>query len=91
MLISYSYIIRSLASTSLPSSPACKPSTFEPQPVSYKSSLILTQRSTPPNVSFQVDDIEEQWTYPHKFDYIHSRFMNSSVANWPDLFKKCLE
>ncbi|KAH7374701.1 S-adenosyl-L-methionine-dependent methyltransferase [Plectosphaerella cucumerina] len=45
----------------------------------------------PPNVTFQIDDIEEEWTFSHNFDYIHSRFMNSSIANWRDLFKRSLE
>jgi hypothetical protein len=42
-------------------------------------------------VTFQIDDIEEEWTFSHNFDYIHSRFMNSSIANWRDLFKRSLE
>ncbi|KAM0325704.1 hypothetical protein ACHAQA_007004 [Verticillium albo-atrum] len=37
----------------------------------------------PPNVEFHVDDIEDTWTYSQPFDYIHSRMMTSSIADWP--------
>ncbi|GKU09410.1 unnamed protein product [Fusarium langsethiae] len=36
----------------------------------------------PPNLRFIIDDIEEEWQYSSRFDYIHSRMMNSSVADW---------
>ncbi|KXH44122.1 hypothetical protein CSIM01_04426 [Colletotrichum simmondsii] len=36
----------------------------------------------PPNVRFEVDDLEEPWTYSRPFDYIHSRMMNSCVKDW---------
>ncbi|KAF4334953.1 mrna 3 end-processing yth1 [Fusarium beomiforme] len=36
----------------------------------------------PPNVRFIIDDIEEEWQYSTRFDYIHSRMMNSSIADW---------
>ncbi|KAG7050569.1 hypothetical protein JMJ77_0013313 [Colletotrichum scovillei] len=44
-----------------------------------------------PNVRFEIDDLEEDWTYAHKFDYIHSRFMTSSIANWKDLLTKAFQ
>ncbi|KXH27690.1 TAM domain methyltransferase [Colletotrichum salicis] len=34
------------------------------------------------NVEFEIDDIDEEWTYTLPFDYIHSRFMSSSIADW---------
>ncbi|KXH46157.1 hypothetical protein CSIM01_11061 [Colletotrichum simmondsii] len=34
------------------------------------------------NVKFEIDDIDEEWTYTIPFDYIHSRFMSSSIADW---------
>ncbi|KIL94374.1 hypothetical protein FAVG1_02937 [Fusarium avenaceum] len=43
----------------------------------------------PPNLSFVIDDIEDDWTYNQPFDYIHSRFMTSSIANWTDYLTKC--
>jgi SAM-dependent methyltransferase len=37
----------------------------------------------PPNLTFQVDDVEEPWTYQEKFDFIYSRMMIGSFANVP--------
>ncbi|RSL46400.1 hypothetical protein CEP54_013863 [Fusarium duplospermum] len=42
----------------------------------------------PPNVKFEIDDIDEEWTYTQPFDYIHSRMMNVSVKNWPEYLRK---
>jgi len=39
----------------------------------------------PPNVQFEVDDIEEDWTFSAPFDLVHVRFMACSIANWPKL------
>ncbi|KAF5019752.1 hypothetical protein F66182_8237 [Fusarium sp. NRRL 66182] len=36
----------------------------------------------PPNVRFEIDDIDEEWNYSQPFDYVHSRFMNFSIQNW---------
>ncbi|KAK1726224.1 S-adenosyl-L-methionine-dependent methyltransferase [Colletotrichum acutatum] len=38
----------------------------------------------PPNVDFEVDDIEEEWVFDEPFDYIHSRLMTSSIADWKE-------
>ncbi|KAF3805671.1 Secondary metabolism regulator LAE1 [Colletotrichum gloeosporioides] len=38
----------------------------------------------PANVMFEIDDIEEDWTWSKPFDYIHSRMMNSNIGNWDD-------
>jgi hypothetical protein len=54
-----------------------------------KSWLILL--SVPPNCSFEIDDIEEPWTYRFKFDFIHMRMMVGSVANFPRLFEQAFE
>ncbi|KAF5655850.1 methyltransferase [Fusarium heterosporum] len=43
----------------------------------------------PPNLTFIIDDIEDDWTYNQPFDYIHSRLMTSSIANWTDYLSKC--
>lgn len=60
----------------------------------HSSSFIgahLFVSSVPPNVRFEIDDIEEEWTYSEPFNYIHSRFMNASIANWKEYLKKCYE
>ncbi|KAL0781860.1 hypothetical protein CaCOL14_003195 [Colletotrichum acutatum] len=36
----------------------------------------------PPNVRFEIDDIEEPWTFSEPFDYIHSRMMKGSIRDW---------
>ncbi|KAK3326204.1 S-adenosyl-L-methionine-dependent methyltransferase [Apodospora peruviana] len=36
----------------------------------------------PPNVQFQIDDVEDDWTFSRPFDYIHSRAMNGSIVDW---------
>ncbi|KAI3533649.1 hypothetical protein CSPX01_12574 [Colletotrichum filicis] len=41
------------------------------------------------NVKFEIDDIDEEWTYTTQFDYIHSRFMSSSIADWEAYLTKC--
>jgi len=42
----------------------------------------------PPNVTFQVDDLEEPWTFSKSFDFIYSRMMSGAIANWPRLFEQ---
>ncbi|KXH33417.1 methyltransferase domain-containing protein [Colletotrichum nymphaeae SA-01] len=46
---------------------------------------------TPPNVRFEIDDLEEPWTFSQPFDYIHSRMMNSSVNDWKEYIDKCFK
>lgn len=45
----------------------------------------------PPNVKFEVDDVEEDWLYSRPFDYIHLRFMNGSLADWKKIITKAYE
>ncbi|KAI8151296.1 Secondary metabolism regulator LAE1 [Colletotrichum sp. SAR 10_70] len=45
----------------------------------------------PPNVTFEVDDIEEPWLYSRPFDYIHSRVMNSSIRDWKQFIQNCYD
>ncbi|KDN60503.1 hypothetical protein CSUB01_06090 [Colletotrichum sublineola] len=45
----------------------------------------------PPNVRFEVDDVEEVWTYSRPFDYIHSRMMTSSISNWKAYIKQAYD
>ncbi|KAI8213536.1 putative methyltransferase tdiE [Colletotrichum sp. SAR 10_76] len=47
--------------------------------------------SVVPNVKFEIDDIEEEWTYSQPFDYIHSRFMTSSISSWKEYLTKCYD
>lgn len=44
----------------------------------------------PPNLVYQVDNIESQWTYGQQvFDYIHVRSMANAIRNWPVFLKSC--
>ncbi|EON70044.1 hypothetical protein W97_09312 [Coniosporium apollinis CBS 100218] len=45
----------------------------------------------PPNLEFQVDDVEDVWTFPYKFDYIHIRSMSGAVGDWKRLFKQAYD
>lgn len=45
----------------------------------------------PPNVKFEVDDFEREWTYKDQFDYIHARGLIGAVKDWAGLCKKIYE
>ncbi len=48
----------------------------------------LNEHRIPPNVHFEVDDVEAEWTYHQNFDYIHSRFMGNAIKDWPKLLRQ---
>ncbi|KAH6689653.1 S-adenosyl-L-methionine-dependent methyltransferase [Plectosphaerella plurivora] len=41
----------------------------------------------PPNVKFEVDDVESEWTHSDKFDFIFCRYMSAGIWKWPELVK----
>ncbi|KAF4870755.1 Secondary metabolism regulator LAE1 [Colletotrichum siamense] len=45
----------------------------------------------PPNCKFQVDDIEQPWTWSKDFDFIHIRHLEASIADWPALYKQAFD
>ncbi|KAH7121918.1 S-adenosyl-L-methionine-dependent methyltransferase [Dactylonectria estremocensis] len=45
----------------------------------------------PPNLNFQVDDLEEPWAFQGKFDFIYSRMMTAAFADWPHFFQQSYE
>ena len=51
----------------------------------------LTGPRVPPNVRFEVDDVESEWTYSRKFDFIHCRCMYAAIQNWPRLVGQVYE
>ncbi|KAI8283107.1 putative methyltransferase tdiE [Colletotrichum sp. SAR11_240] len=60
------------------------------------SGLLISERNIPrlstlPNVAFEIDDLEEDWTYSKPFDYIHSRLLTSAVSDWKIYLTKCFE
>lgn len=43
----------------------------------------------PPNVNFQIDDVQEDWTYPEaSFDFIHVRYMHGALSDWPKFYRQ---
>ncbi|TAQ90536.1 hypothetical protein B7494_g1143 [Chlorociboria aeruginascens] len=49
----------------------------------------IPKRSLPPNLKFEVDDLESDWTFSRPFTYIHSRMMLGSFSNWPKFINQC--
>ncbi|KAF4782506.1 TAM domain methyltransferase [Colletotrichum scovillei] len=45
----------------------------------------------PENVRFEIDDVDEDWTYSKPFDYIHSRFMTGAINNWRKFFESAYD
>lgn len=45
----------------------------------------------PPNVTFQIDDLEEQWTFREEFDFVYSRMMIGSFADVPKFIGQAYE
>ncbi|ETS74756.1 hypothetical protein PFICI_13240 [Pestalotiopsis fici W106-1] len=45
----------------------------------------------PTNCRFEVDDVEDEWVYSYKFDYVHARHMVGSIKNFPALFSMIYE
>jgi len=41
----------------------------------------------PPNVSFEIDDVESEWSHAIPFDFIFCRYMTCSIRDWPKLVK----
>ncbi|RFU29580.1 hypothetical protein B7463_g6764, partial [Scytalidium lignicola] len=42
----------------------------------------------PPNCTFYVDDIEDDWTWSTPFDFIHARMMTGGIADWEKFIKQ---
>ncbi|KAK1978795.1 methyltransferase domain-containing protein [Colletotrichum cereale] len=40
----------------------------------------------PANCRFEIDDAEDEWAFGQKFDYIHGRYMCTSIFDLPKLF-----
>ncbi|KAM0272517.1 hypothetical protein ACHAQH_008699, partial [Verticillium albo-atrum] len=45
----------------------------------------------PPNVRFELDDLEKEWTWAHKFDFIFCRSLAGSFPNWESIFQKAYD
>ncbi|CRK11439.1 hypothetical protein BN1723_001783 [Verticillium longisporum] len=47
--------------------------------------------STPPNVHYEIDDLEEEWSFSRNFDYIHSMMMTGAFRDWPNFYRQAFE
>ncbi|KAH8746365.1 S-adenosyl-L-methionine-dependent methyltransferase [Hyaloscypha finlandica] len=45
----------------------------------------------PPNVKFEIDDLEKPWTFTSGFDFVFSRMMTGSFSNWRQYISHCYE
>ncbi len=53
--------------------------------------LLIQHDSVPPNVRFEIADIEQPWSFTYPFDLIFSRFMTGAVGNWRGYIEQCYE
>lgn len=44
-----------------------------------------------PNVHFQLDDAEEEWTYREPFDLIHMRGLSAAIRNWRHVYQQAFK
>ncbi|GJD00570.1 methyltransferase domain-containing protein [Colletotrichum higginsianum] len=49
------------------------------------------QPRVPPNVTFYIDDLEDDWTYSYKFDFVYGRMLTGSIADWPRFIHQSYE
>jgi chemotaxis methyl-accepting protein methylase len=47
--------------------------------------------SVPPNCSFEIDDLEKDWTWSQPFDLIFCRSMIASFVDWPSIIAKAYQ
>ncbi|KAK1469338.1 UMTA methyltransferase [Colletotrichum melonis] len=45
----------------------------------------------PPNVKFEIDDVESPWVGNRKYDFIMCRYMVASIKDWPGLIKNIFD
>lgn len=42
-------------------------------------------------MAFELDDVENEWTYREPFDLVHVRFMAGSLMDWPKLVQQAYQ
>ncbi|KAL8938434.1 MAG: hypothetical protein Q9216_003908 [Gyalolechia sp. 2 TL-2023] len=45
----------------------------------------------PPNVFFEIDDAQEEWTYAEPFDFIHIRGLSGAFRDWTTVYKEAFK
>ncbi|KAI9867660.1 MAG: hypothetical protein M1813_008460 [Trichoglossum hirsutum] len=53
----------------------------------------IQSKWVPPNVKFEIDDLDNTWTYPlDHFDLIHTRLLSGvAINNWGRFFEQCFK
>ncbi|KAM5359062.1 hypothetical protein ACJA88_015229 [Fusarium oxysporum] len=60
----------------------------------WNTDSLITERHKSrvvPNCRFEIDDLEDNWTFKHQFDFIFIRSMIASFKSWPDILSKAFE
>ena len=52
---------------------------------------MLNKSRVPPNVKFQIDNIEHPWTYRQKFDFIFGRYLMMALKDYFAVIKQSYE
>ncbi len=47
--------------------------------------------AVPPNVFFEIDDAQEEWTYADVFDFIHIRGLAGAFPDWPAIYASAMK
>ncbi|KAF4467285.1 mRNA 3 -end-processing YTH1 [Fusarium albosuccineum] len=45
----------------------------------------------PANLEFQIDDVNLEWTFRERFEFIHARRMTGSITDWYDFAKQAFD
>lgn len=50
---------------------------------------IQRRKGVPPNVKFEIDDVENPWKFPdNSIDFVHARSIAGGVMDWPGLLRQ---
>ncbi|RYO99593.1 hypothetical protein DL763_001412 [Monosporascus cannonballus] len=63
----------------------------QPLPGSYGLGELTWHVRVPPNVKFEIDDMESPWLYNIPFDFIFCRYMAACIKDWPKLVQSIFE
>ncbi|KAK8112261.1 uncharacterized protein PG998_008718 [Apiospora kogelbergensis] len=59
--------------------------------IEFVTGSVLPRGQRPPNCRFEVDDLEDEWIWSYKFDYVHARHMVGSISDFARVFRTIYE
>lgn len=62
-----------------------------PPPPVKTEGIVNTSPRVPPNCTFEVDDLEKEWTWKQPFDFIHSSNIGQGIRDWPAYTKSMFD